>query len=121
MRFSRRRRSRFAAAAAALAAVAVASTAPAIGPQDESAGDRDRQEPASVRWSEVGAATLDVALLRPLGAIASVTGFAFFLASTPLVAPSGRIGTLGDRIGTCWDVFVLGPVDYTFVRPLGDF
>jgi len=117
VRFSRRRRSRFAAAAAAVAAVAVASTAPAIGSQGESVGDGVQ----AVDWAEVGATAFDVALLRPLGAIASVTGFAFFLASTPLVAPSGRIGTIGDRIGTCWDIFVLGPVDYTFQRPLGDF
>jgi hypothetical protein len=88
----------------------VASTAPAIGSQGESVGDGVQ----AVDWAEVGATAFDVALLRPLGAIASVTGFAFFLASTPLVAPSGRIGT-------CWDVFVLGPVDYTFQRPLGDF
>jgi hypothetical protein len=119
--FSRRRGSRFAAAAAALAAVAVASTAPAIGPDGESVGDRDRQRPAAVTFAEVGAAALDIAVLRPLGAVASVAGFAFFLASTPLVAPSGRIGTIGDRIGRTWDVFVLAPVDYTFRRPLGDF
>jgi hypothetical protein len=119
--FSKRRESRFAAVAAALAVFAVASAVPAVGPQGEAGDGRDPAEPASVTFAEVGAAALDVAVLRPLGAIASVTGFAFFLASTPLVAPSGRIGTIGDRIGTTWDVFVLGPVEYTFQRPLGDF
>ena len=118
MQFAKRRGSRFAAAAAALALLASVSTASAVGPDGETGGGRDRQ---AVDWAEIGAATLDIAVLRPLGAIASATGFAFFLASTPLVAPSGRIGTIGDRIGTTWDVFVLAPVDYTFQRPLGDF
>jgi hypothetical protein len=84
---------------------ALAPPAAAIGPEGEAGG---------VDWAEIGAATLDVAVLRPLGAIATVTGFAFFLASTPLVAPAGRIGST-------WDVFVLAPADYTFRRPLGEF
>jgi hypothetical protein len=75
--------------------------------------DRDA-EPKGVAWRDVGAKALDAVVLRPLGAVASLTGLAMFLASTPLVVPSGRVAE-------SWDVFVLAPVDYTFLRPLGDF
>ena len=64
--------------------------------------------------SELPAQAMDAMLLRPLGAIASLCGFAMFLAAAPLVAPAREIPV-------AWDIFVLGPVDYTFVRPLGDF
>jgi len=84
---------------------ALAPPASAVGPDGEAGG---------VDWAEVGAAALDVVVLRPLGAIASATGFAFFLAATPLAAPARRIGST-------WDIFVLAPADYTFRRPLGDF
>ena len=95
-------------------AVALASAVPARGLEAEAAGRQDVEERAGVSWGKVGASTFDVAWLRPLGAAASVGGFAFFLASSPLAALSGRIGT-------SWDVFVLAPVDYTFQRPLGEF
>jgi hypothetical protein len=64
-------------------------------------------------WSRVGIKVLDAAVVRPLGAIATVTGLAFFAISVPLVAPSGNIPT-------AWEVFFLGPAEYTFRRPLGD-
>jgi hypothetical protein len=64
-------------------------------------------------WSEVGIKVLDAAVVRPLGAVATVTGLAFFAISAPLVAPSGNIPV-------AWEVFFLGPYEYTFVRPLGD-
>jgi hypothetical protein len=90
----------------------LAAAAPAPGLQGDAAGGE--QVRAGVAWGEIGAKTLDVALLRPLGAAATVAGFAFFLVSSPLSAASLRIGT-------SWDTFVLAPVDYTFERPLGDF
>jgi hypothetical protein len=64
-------------------------------------------------WSSVGIKVFDVAVVRPLGAVATVTGLAFFAISAPLVAPSGNIPV-------AWEVFFLGPYEYTFVRPLGD-
>ncbi len=64
-------------------------------------------------WSDVGAKTLDAAVLRPLGALSSAVGFGFFLASTPFLAPF-------EGIGDSWDAFVRTPVENTFERPLGD-
>ncbi len=64
--------------------------------------------------SELSAKAMDAVLLRPLGAIASIAGLAMFMVSAPLVAPSGELPAT-------WDIFVFGPVDYTFMRPLGDF
>jgi hypothetical protein len=95
-------------------AVALTSVTPARGSEAEAAGGQDVQEPAGISWGEVGARAFDAAWLRPLGAAASLGGFVFFLASAPLVAPSGEIGT-------SWDIFVLAPVEYTFQRPLGTF
>ena len=63
--------------------------------------------------SEIGIKVLDAAVVRPLGAVATVTGLVFFAISAPLVAPSGNIPV-------AWEVFFLGPYEYTFVRPLGD-
>jgi hypothetical protein len=107
--FSGRRGARCLAAAAILALTAAA---PAPGLQGDSAGGE--QVRAGVAWGEIGAKTLDVVVLRPLGAAATVGGFALFLVSSPLTAASLRIGT-------SWDTFVLAPADYTFERPLGDF
>jgi hypothetical protein len=82
-------------------------------PGDE-APDPGVAEQEDTDWSEVGAKALDLVVLRPLGALATLSGFAFFAISLPLVAPGGEIGT-------SWDTFVMAPVDYTFVRPLGEF
>ena len=68
---------------------------------------------SQIDWYQIGATTLDVALLRPLGAISTVVGFGFFLVSAPFVAPA-------ERLETTWDIFVFGSYDYTFVRPLGE-
>jgi hypothetical protein len=43
-------------------------------------------------------------------------GFGAFLVSVPLVAPAGRMTAIRES----WEYFVLGPADYTFVRPLGE-
>ena len=63
--------------------------------------------------SEIGIKAFDAVIMRPLGAVATVTGLAFFAISAPLVAPSGNIPV-------AWEVFFLGPYEYTFVRSLGD-
>jgi hypothetical protein len=64
-----------------------------------------------VRGAEV---TYDVAILRPLNAVATVLGTGFFLASLPLVAPF-------EGISTSWDVFVYAPFEYTVLRDIGEF
>ncbi len=66
-----------------------------------------------IDWQQVGISVHDAVVLRPLGALSTLGGFVFFLAAAPFVAPSGRIAT-------CWDIFVYGPYDDTFVRPLGE-
>ena len=77
---------------------------------DEPAPPPTRGERAFSVWEKA----FDAVVLRPLGAGATVGGFAFFLISVPFTAPS-------KNIPVCWDIFVLGPYDYKFVRPLGEF
>jgi hypothetical protein len=97
---------------AAAVILALATAGPASGlPEGAAAGE---QMQGGLAWQEIGAKTLDVIVLRPLGAIATVAGFGFFAVSSPLAAAS-------QSIGASWDTLVLAPVDYTFQRPLGDF
>jgi hypothetical protein len=73
------------------------------------------EQPAErVGAGEVFSRVFDVAVLRPLGFLGVGTGFAFFAASAPFVAPSGHLSD-------AWDVFFYGPFEYTFLRPLGTF
>jgi hypothetical protein len=78
----------------------------------EGSGVGEMMEPVSP-WEEMGVKAVDAAVVRPLGAVATLVGAAFFVISVPLVAASGGIRE-------SWDLFVMGPVDYTFVRPLGE-
>lgn len=57
---------------------------------------------------------VEFALLRPLGAAATIAGMPMFVASVPFMIPSGDYAW-------SWDVFVMAPFDYTFTRPLRDF
>jgi hypothetical protein len=110
--FSGRRGARFFAVAAILA---LATAAPATGAETEAAGGEEVVVPDSTfRDVGVGEAMLDVAILRPFGAAATAVGFAFFVASLPLVAPNLEFGT-------SWEVFVLAPAEFTFTRPIGEF
>jgi hypothetical protein len=81
---------------------------------DEETGllDEDAEELHPV--DEIGGMVVDALVLRPLGAGASVVGFAAFVIAAPLTWPGGNLGN-------SWDLFVIGPYEYTFVRPLGDF
>jgi len=92
--------------------LALATAGPALGAEQEAVEPDTAQ--AGVAWQEVGAGTLDVVVLRPLGAMATVAGFGFFVISSPIAAAS-------QRIGLSWDTLVLAPAEYTFQRPLGDF
>lgn len=58
--------------------------------------------------------TTDLVLARPAGAVATVTGFALFLVSSPF-------SLLGGNSGEAWDNLVAAPAAYTFHRPLGNF
>jgi hypothetical protein len=70
--------------------------------------------PEVARRAGVGSQMFDVLLLRPLGALATLSGAVFFAISVPLVAPSKNIDVTRD-------IFLFGPYDYTFKRPLGEF
>ena len=100
-----------------LLAVALIHLAPGIALAQEAAPG---PEGASVEESnggggdaaQIGASTLDVVLIRPLGALATAVGLSMFVVSSPFVAPSRDFGT-------SWDIFVVGPFEYTFQRPVG--
>jgi hypothetical protein len=70
--------------------------------------------PWYTKAADIGAMTFDVVLLRPLGFAATAGGLVCFAVASPFSA-------IAQEIGTSWDIFVLGPADYTFTRPLGDF
>jgi hypothetical protein len=74
-----------------------------------SAGDCDPQS-----QKEQGMMVMDTALARPVGAVATVAGFAVFLVSSPFSA-------LGGNTHEAWDTLVAAPARYTFKRPLGHF
>ena len=61
-----------------------------------------------------GLMAADAALARPVGAVATVAGFAVFLVSSPFSA-------LGGNTQEAWDSLVAAPATYTFKRPLGHF
>lgn len=63
---------------------------------------------------EPGLMAADAALARPVGAVATVAGFAVFLVSSPFSA-------LGGNTGEAWESLVASPAHYTFKRPLGHF
>jgi hypothetical protein len=56
----------------------------------------------------------DIALARPLGAMATVAGLAIFVVSAPF-------SVLGGNSQEAWNSLVVSPADYTFNRPLGHF
>ena len=64
--------------------------------------------------ADPGVMTVDIALVRPLGAVATVAGLAVFVVSSPFSA-------LGGNIKEAWDSLVVSPAEFTFRRPLGQF
>jgi hypothetical protein len=92
-------------------ALALAGAAPASEPETIPAPQARETQVAGVG---IGAKAFDVVVMRPLSAAATVAGLAFFVASVPFVAPSSKVHT-------AWEIFVAGPGEYTFRRPLGVF
>lgn len=64
--------------------------------------------------TELSARVFDAMVLRPAGALAAGLGVGAFLVALPFTA-----FTIGYE--QPWDVFVRGPAEYTFERPLGEF
>jgi hypothetical protein len=61
-----------------------------------------------------GAMMYDLVVLRPIGAVATVVGSAFWLVSLPFSAS-------GDNVDTATKKLVKEPAAFTFKRPLGEF
>jgi hypothetical protein len=61
-----------------------------------------------------GAMMYDMVVLRPVGAVATVIGSAFWLISLPFSAA-------GDNTDTATKKLVKEPAKFTFKRPLGEF
>jgi hypothetical protein len=96
-------------------AVSLAVTAHANGAQ---AASESNSRDFPLRFAE---AAFDVSILRPLSAVALVTGSAFFVASVPLVAPYGAISGSLDGVRGSFTAFVYAPYEYTVLRGIGDF
>ena len=71
------------------------------------AGDHDRQEPTG---SEM---FLDAVVVRPMTLTASAVGLVAWVVTLPFTIPSGGAADAGKS-------WVADPLEYTFVRPLGD-
>ena len=69
---------------------------------------------ASGDQTDPGLMAVDIALARPVGALATVAGLAIFAVSAPFSA-------LGGNSQEAWNSLVVSPADYTFQRPLGHF
>lgn len=60
------------------------------------------------------AMSADLVMARPVGAAATVAGFALYVVSAPFSA-------LGGNSQEAWQSLVVAPASYTFQRPLGHF
>ena len=56
----------------------------------------------------------DIAVMRPVGILATVAGSVAWLISLPFSALGGNVGTATEKL-------VKDPAAYTFKRPLGEF
>ena len=56
----------------------------------------------------------DAVLARPLGIVATVVGFGFFVIASPFALIAGNADE-------AWDGLVASPARFTFKRPLGKF
>ena len=81
------------------------------------ADEPDAPGGAPNRWADAALKSFDVVPIRLLSATAVAVGFGAFIVSVPLVGPGFQM----EGIRNSWDYFVMAPVEYTFVRPLGDF
>jgi hypothetical protein len=61
-----------------------------------------------------GEMMFDLAVVRPVGIIATAVGCVFFVVSSPFSALGGNIGAAGEML-------VKDPAAFTFKRPLGAF
>lgn len=81
-------------------------------------GNAYAQEPQLVKSGSVNPAVagFDVVIVRPLGLAALAVGAVFFLPVALVTAANGK-----DSLQTALEIFVTGPAQNVFQRPLGDF
>jgi len=80
------------------------------------ASSRGETNPPPEAQRSKGAVTLDVLLLRPLGAAGLVVGSCLFLPAALLTSPGGAT-----PLGEAYERFVRIPYAYVFSRGLGEF
>jgi len=73
-------------------------------------------EPFESGFVKYAAASFDVLILRPFGLAALAVGTAAFIPAALLTVPNGK-----DGLRAASELFVLGPAENVFQRPLGDF
>ena len=101
-------------------AAAPTEPTPAAAPSDPSTAAAEplaTAPPGPNPWVDGLTKAFDVVPIRLLSSTSVVVGFGAFVASVPLVGPGFQL----EGIKNSWDYFVMGPYEYTFVRPLGDF
>ena len=94
-----------AAAATLVAGLLLPAQAPAQGEGEDSPAGED-----------YAPQVVDAVLMRPLGAAATIIGFALFIPVAIITSPGGK-----DTIGQAWELFVEVPGEFAFTRKLGDF
>jgi len=114
------------AASSVAGSEAAGSGPPAVGAGAEAEAEASKGPGGLERAGEVA---LDVAILRPFGAVATVAGLGFFAVSAPFLAATGDLDLVGefpfvkstDGLALAQDVFVVERAKYAFDRPLGQF
>jgi hypothetical protein len=72
---------------------------------------QDQQEAREAKAVSIGA---DLALVRPIGFVALVTGTVTYVITLPFAAMGGNVSEVGRKL-------VVEPARFTFTRPLGHF
>ena len=114
----KRTRSSLRAVAATLVAGFLAASGAEAQPPAEAPTQPLAQAPELLEPSapNPAAAVFDVLVVRPLGLVVLPVGVAAFIPAALLTAPNGKESLL-----TALDLFVTGPANYVFQRPLGEF
>jgi hypothetical protein len=76
----------------------------------------EEQQPVEAESVNLAAAGFDAVILRPLGLVVLVIGAVAFPSVALLTAANGK-----DGLQAALEVFVTGPAQNVFQRPLGDF
>ncbi len=89
------------------AALALAPVVPALAQDFGESREEEKEGPA-------GAMAFDFLLIRPFGIVATILGSTIFALSYPF-------SRYGGNADAAYQKLIMGPVNYTFLRPLGYF